>query len=525
MAKHSIEKNSLHLVRVTDMTDLGAGVARIDGIVVFVQGGVDGDEAEIKIIKAASDYCVARIERLLTPSPYRQESGCVVSRRCGGCAYQSITYAHELELKRRQVESSFRKEGLSVPVNDVLSTGEWSGWRNKVQLPIGADGRIGYYAAHSHEIIPCLTCPLQLRRFDRIIAAAQEWILAHPSPLYRHLCLRGGSSGVMVCLVARKEFAAVQDFADTLAARFPEIVSIQLNINPHDTNVIWGEQFRLLYGQSDLEDELLGLRFRIAAPAFYQVNRAAAELAYRKLGELADIRPGERVVDLYCGTGTIGLCLTASAGASHLLGVEIVPEAVENARQNALRNGITNAEFLCGDAGIISPGEADVVLVDPPRKGLSPQLIDTLARLSPDRIAYMSCDHRTLARDCRLLIEKGYLPGPVTPVDLFPRTGHVETVVLLSRETNPLTVEVKMEVETGEVKEHPTYKRIQEYVQDKYGFKVHTAYIAEVKRMVGLDMHKAPNAVEQRKHEYHPCPPEKVEAIKDALRHFGLISE
>ena len=218
--------------------------------------------------------------------------------------------------------------------------------------------------------------------------------------------------------------------------------------------------------------------------------------------------------------------------AEKIIGVEIIEQAVRDACFNARLNGITNAEFICNDAAgaaaeLAKKGvKPDVVMVDPPRKGCSAELISTIAEdFKPEKVVYVSCDPATLARDIKIFGEKGYELKEYTPVDMFPRTSHVETVVLLSRETNPLTVEVRMEVETGEVKEHPTYKRIQEYVQEKYGFKVHTAYIAEVKRMVGLDMHKAPNAVEQRKHEYHPCPPEKVEAIKDALRHFGLISE
>lgn len=217
--------------------------------------------------------------------------------------------------------------------------------------------------------------------------------------------------------------------------------------------------------------------------------------------------------------------------ARSVLGIEAVPPAVKDARRNAKLNNIKNAEFICENAEtalprLVAEGKRlSAILLDPPRRGAEKPALDAIVNSGAERIAYVSCNPATLARDCKILAAAGYSPMSVQPVDMFPMTHHVETVVLLSRETNPLTVEVRMEVETGEVKEHPTYKRIQEYVQEKYGFKVHTAYIAEVKRMVGLDMHKAPNAVEQRKHEYHPCPPEKVEAIKDALRHFGLISE
>ena len=279
-----------------------------------------------------------------------------------------------------------------------------------------------------------------------------------------------------------------------------------------------------------LTEGLCGLTFTLSPRSFFQVNPPQAERLYEAALGYAGITPGMTALDLYCGTGTIGLCM-ASRGA-HVIGAEVIPAAVENARDNAERNHLSDeCEFLCADAGGAAAELArrgirpQVIIVDPPRRGLDESVISHAVGMQPERIVYVSCDPGTLARDLASFARQGYTPAAGVAVDMFPRTSHVETVVLLSRETNPLTVEVRMEVETGEVKEHPTYKRIQEYVQEKYGFKVHTAYIAEVKRMVGLDMHKAPNAVERRKHEYHPCPPEKVEAIKDALRHFGLISE
>ena len=290
-----------------------------------------------------------------------------------------------------------------------------------------------------------------------------------------------------------------------------------------------GEECRTLWGEGRLQDSLCGVEFSLSPLSFYQVNQPQAQRLYEQAVEYAAFSPEDTLLDLYCGTGTITLVMARHCREA--VGVEIVPQAVEDARENARQNGITNTRFLCADAGqaaqqLLEEGfRPTVMVVDPPRKGLDEKAREILLRMNPRRVVYVSCDPATMARDIRQLTEGGYRPEKVRAFDLFPRTANVETVVLLSRETNPLTVEVRMEVETGEVKEHPTYKRIQEYVQEKYGFKVHTAYIAEVKRMVGLDMHKAPNAVEQRKHEYHPCPPEKVEAIKDALRHFGLIAE
>ena len=349
-----------------------------------------------------------------------------------------------------------------------------------------------------------------------------------------------------------------------------ESVIVNINKSKNLEGPILGEECITIAGKPTITEEVGGLSFEISPLSFYQVNREQMVRLYEKALEYASLKGDETVLDLYCGVGTIGLFAAAemnrrtaelnAAAASgqavenaasgqaaadkspgRVIGIESVKGAVLDANRNATINGIVNARYVCGKAEeelpkMVDPKSelkdeslrvmhADVVILDPPRAGCEQPLLEAVVKAAPERIVYVSCDPATLARDIKWLGEHGYEFKEATPCDMFPWTGHVETVVLLSRETNPLTVEVRMEVETGEVKEHPTYKRIQEYVQEKYGFKVHTAYIAEVKRMVGLDMHKAPNAVEQRKHEYHPCPPEKVEAIKDALRHFGLIAE
>ena len=347
----------------------------------------------------------------------------------------------------------------------------------------------------------------------------------------RHVCVRVNRKGESLCCVVvnGNKVPREPELAAYVTAAVPHTVGVLLNSNTRRGNVVLGDKYRTLFGLNYLMDTLCGLEFKLSMPSFYQVNRDQAEVLYGKALKFAGLTGNETVLDLYCGIGTITLCLAKAA--KRVIGAEIVPPAIRDAKENALRNHIENAEFFCGDAADIaakleSDGlRPDVVTVDPPRKGLAPEVIASVAAMGPEKVVYVSCDPATLGRDVKIFREFGYEAKRAAAVDMFPGTAHVETVVLLSRETNPLTVEVRMEVETGEVKEHPTYKRIQEYVQEKYGFKVHTAYIVEVKRMVGLDMHKAPNAVEQKKHEYHPCPPEKVEAIKDALRHFGLISE
>ena len=300
-----------------------------------------------------------------------------------------------------------------------------------------------------------------------------------------------------------------------------------INRNPRDPGI--GSKTELLFGSAELAETVCGLKFNVGAHSFLQVNPEQTQKLYLAAANALNLTANDDVADVFCGIGTISLLLAQRARS--VLGIEAVPPAVKDARRNAKLNNIKNAEFICENAEtalprLVAEGKRfSAILLDPPRRGAEKPALDAIVNSGAERIAYVSCNPATLARDCKILVAAGYSPMSVQPVDMFPMTHHVETVVLLSRETNPLTVEVRMEVETGEVKEHPTYKRIQEYVQEKYGFKVHTAYIAEVKRMVGLDMHKAPNAVEQRKHEYHPCPPEKVEAIKDALRHFGLIAE
>ena len=426
----------------------------------------------------------------------------------------------------------------------ITGAPEITHYRNKAQYPVGQDENgtfTGFYRPRSHEIVRTGRCLIQNERADRLAAAVCAWMDEFHIPAYdehtgkgliRHIYVRTGavSGETHLCLVAtRAKLPAYEALIKRLTAAEPSLTGIVVNVNKRTDNVILGERTVPLWGEESLQDSLCGNVFRLSPHAFYQVNHDQTERLYACALEFAGLTGQETVIDLYCGAGTITLALAAKAG--RVIGVEIVPEAVENARENAARNGCENVEFLCADAGqaamlLADRGEApDVLTVDPPRKGLDEQTVEAIGRMAPPRVVYVSCDPATLGRDVKRLSAFGYQAVTARAFDLFPRTKHVETVVLLSRETNPLTVEVRMEVETGEVKEHPTYKRIQEYVQEKYGFKVHTAYIAEVKRMVGLDMHKAPNAVEQRKHEYHPCPPEKVEAIKDALRHFGLIAE
>ena len=541
MDNFELKKNEIYTVEIDTWSSDGAGVARIGGRAVFVRGAIPGELWRVRIVKASAAAVFGRAEELLRPSPRRCDPGCPVYGKCGGCALRHADYAAELECKLLRVNEAYRRiAGLNLTAEEILGAAETDGYRNKAIYAVNAALEPGFFRPRSHEVVPVARCALQSPASDRAARAVCDFFREQGLPAYdersgtgllRHVFTRTARSGeLQVTVVTAGGLGAkTAALADAVERACPETQGVILNVNRSRGNTVLGGEFYALRGSGVLRDTLCGLTFALSPRSFYQVNPAQAERLYEKALEYAAPEGRGTVLDLYCGAGTISLCL--ARGAERVIGAEIVPEAVENARENAQRNGVRNAEFLCADAGeaaaeLLRRGvRPDAVVVDPPRKGLGPEVIECIAAMSPERVVYVSCDVATQARDLKRFAALGYRPDRACAVDMFPRTAHVETVVLLSLETNPLTVEVRMEVETGEVKKHPTYKRIQEYVQEKYGFKVHTAYIAEVKRMVGLDMHKVPNAVEQRKHEYHPCPPEKVEAIKDALRHFGLISE
>ena len=537
----ALEKGSVYTAVIDGYSSEGLGIARVNGAVVFVPHAVRGEEIDLRITKVMKTSCAGEIVKIHNPSPERMEPECPYAGKCGGCAYRHLTYPEELWAKRQRVQDALtRIGGLDLTVEEILGAKNPEHYRNKSQYPVGADGSIGFFQARTHKVVTIRRCLIQTEAADRTAQAVGEWMRRYKISAYdettgkglvRHVCVRVNRKGESLCCVVvnGNKVPREPELAAYVTTAVPHTVGVLLNSNTRRGNVVLGDKYRTLFGRNYLMDTLCGLEFKLSMPSFYQVNRDQAEVLYGKALEFAGLTGNETVLDLYCGIGTITLCLAKAA--KRVIGAEIVPPAIRDAKENALRNHIENAEFFCGDAADIaakleSDGlRPDVVTVDPPRKGLAPEVIASVAAMGPEKVVYVSCDPATLGRDVKIFREFGYEAKRAAAVDMFPGTAHVETVVLLSRETNPLTVEVRMEVETGEVKEHPTYKRIQEYVQEKYGFKVHTAYIAEVKRMVGLDMHKAPNAVEQKKHEYHPCPPEKVEAIKDALRHFGLISE
>lgn len=537
------QKNELVTLEITDMTHEGSGVGHLDGMAVFVPASAVGDRLLVRLVKVNKTHCYGKLEEILVPSPDRIPSDCPVSRRCGGCVFRHVSYEAELRYKRSFVQQNLRRiGGIDPEVEPILPSPQADGYRNKAQYPVRMQkGKLaaGFFAPRTHEVIDCHDCRLQPPGFGKILETVLDYLQEYRVPVYdeaarqgllRHVYLRAGqkSGEVMVCLVVNGDrLPHERELVERLRACDPQIVSILINVNDRSTNVILGRETRVLYGKGQIRDVLCGVTFDLAPQSFYQVNSPGAEQLYGVAAEYAALTGAETVIDLYCGAGTIGLSLAGRC--KEVIGVEVVPQAVDNAVANARRAGIGNARFFCADAAeavarLAREGtRPDVVILDPPRKGCEEAVIESIARMALRRVVMISCNSATMARDCAVFARLGYETVRCRPVDMFPRTAHVETVVLLSRETYPQTIEIKMEVETGEVKEHPTYKRIQQYVEEKYGFKVHTAYIAQVKRMYGLDMRKAPNAVEQRKHEYHPCPPEKVEAIKNALRHFRVI--
>ncbi len=416
-----MKKNDLTTVKITDVTGLGYGVSHADGMTVFVDGGVTGDVMKVKIIKTAKDYLVGRTEEIINPSRYRQKDLCPV-HRCGGCVLGHLKREYELELKRGFVVSAFRKHGLTPLILPVATDGRREGYRNKAQIPVsGSD--YGFYARHSHEIVPFDRCLLSPPVFSEIAA----FVCGLDLPGLRHIFIRGGET-VMLCLVSSLEsFPDEKEAAEKTVARFPQISSVLLNFNPDDTNVILGEKTRVIYGRDLIFDTLLGCRFGISLKSFYQVNRPVAEMMYEEV--ISRVPDGAvNIADLYCGIGSIGICLASARKNISLTGIEIVPEAVENARLNAETNGVTNASFVCSDALDCELDGFDCVIVDPPRKGLASPLAEKLARSAVKHIVYVSCNPETLARDTKMLTGEGFAMSSVRPFDMFPRTGSVESV-------------------------------------------------------------------------------------------------
>ena len=554
-------KNDIVTLKIEDCGIDGEGIGKADGFTVFVKDAVIGDTVRAKIMKAKKNYGYGRLEEIITPSPDRVEPKCQFARQCGGCQLQALSYEKQLEFKTSKVRGHLERIGgfTDIPMEKILGMDQPFHYRNKAQFPVGKskDGRIitGFYAGRTHSIIENRDCALGVTRnkevLDRVIAHMEKF---HIQPydentgkgLVRHVLIRYGffTDEMMVCLIINGEKLPGEEALVKSLRQIPEAVSVMVNVNKKRNNVILGEKVRLLWGQPYITDKIGEISYQISPLSFFQVNPYQTGRLYGKALEYAQLSGNETVWDLYCGIGTISLFLAQKA--KMVRGVEIIPAAIENAKENARLNGFDNTEFFVGKAEEVLPeqfartGErADVIVVDPPRKGCDETLLSTIIKMQPDRVVYVSCDSATLARDLKYLCERGYELKKVCPVDMFPNTVSVETVVLLSHKKPDGHINVKVEFGEGEgkvplddiaqraesykPKERVTYKMIKEYIEAKYGFKVHTAYIAEVKRDLGLPMYDAPNAVEELKQPRKHPTAEKVEAIKDALKHFEVI--
>lgn len=444
-----LRKNQVHTVTIEGYSSEGLGVARIEGQVVFVHGGVRGETCSVLILKVLKNAAFAKVTQVLEPSAGRQAVDCPYYPACGGCAYRHVTYSEELEAKRQKVEGALRRiGGAEIRVTEIIGSDSPLRYRNKSQFPVGRDGTIGFYRARSHEVIGVDDCLLQTEAANALAAAVGQYMRRFGVAGYdettgrgllRHVYVRTSAARqALVCLVVNgKKLPHEAELVAQLRAACPEVVGVVLNSNTRATNVVLGEDYRTLWGEDRLRDTLCGLEFTLSAPSFYQVNRDQAQRLYERAVELAGLTGTETVLDLYCGTGTITLAMARQAG--RVIGAEIVAPAIRDARRNAAANGITNAEFFCGDAGEIAQRLAaerlrpDVITVDPPRKGLEEEVIAAIAQMAPKRVVYVSCDPATLARDVKRFGEAGYVLKTAAAVDMFPRTAHVECASLLVR--------------------------------------------------------------------------------------------
>lgn len=450
-----LKKNEIIRLEITGITNEGNGVGRYEGIAVFVPLTAVEDVISCRIVKTAKSYCYGRAEEIITPSDKRCEPGCPVFKQCGGCAFRHFDYEEELRIKQEMVQASFERIGkLSLEYEPIVGAESTDRYRNKAQYPVAEkDGRAvcGFYSRRSHRVIEHADCRLQPEIFAHIVSDCMDYINNNGLPAYdeekgtglvRHIYLRKGehSGEIMVCFVVTsiKNGAALRPLADFLMKKFSGVKSVVLNENSQRTNAILGQKLFTLAGSDTITDIMCGNRIELSPLSFYQVNTVQAERLYALAKEYAELKPDTLLLDLYCGAGTIGLSMAREV--RQLIGAEIVAPAIQNARKNAALNGIENAEFFCGDAGetakkLYSEGRRpDVIIADPARKGCTRDTLEYMAKMQPERIVMISCNHATAARDCAILATLGYRPQKCRAVDLFPRSSHVECIVCLQKE-------------------------------------------------------------------------------------------
>ena len=541
-------KNDLVTLEIEDCGIDGEGIGKADGFTVFVKDAVIGDTVTAKIIKAKKNYGYGRLMEVLKPSPYRVEPKCEFARQCGGCQLQALSYDQQLVFKTNKVKGHLERIGgfTDIPMEPIIGMDELFHYRNKAQFPVGRnkEGKIvtGFYAGRTHNIIENRDCALGVAEnkevLDRVIAHMEKYGIepyneATGKGLVRHVLIRYGyfTKEVMVCLILNGNKIPKEELLVKSLCEIPGMTSITINVNKKHSNVILGEEIRLLWGQEYITDRIGDISYQISPLSFYQVNPMQTQKLYAKALEYADLHGEETVWDLYCGIGTISLFLAQKA--KFVRGVEIVPAAIENAKENAKLNGLENTEFFVGKAEEVLPREykkngvyADVIVVDPPRKGCDETLLETMIEMNPERIVYVSCDSATLARDLKYLCERGYELRKVCPVDQFGMTVHVETVVLLSQQKPDDTIEIDLDLDeldatSAELK--ATYQEIKDYVLKESGLKVSSLYISQVKRKCGIEVGENYNLPKSENARVPQCPKEKEDAIKAALKYYAMI--
>ena len=541
-------KNDLVTLEIEDCGIDGEGIGKADGFTVFVKDAVIGDTVTAKIIKAKKNYGYGRLMEVLKPSPYRVEPKCEFARQCGGCQLQALSYDQQLVFKTNKVKGHLERIGgfTDIPMEPIIGMDELFHYRNKAQFPVGRnkEGKIvtGFYAGRTHNIIENRDCALGVAEnkevLDRVISHMEKYEIepyneATGKGLVRHVLIRYGyfTKEVMVCLILNGNKLPKEEQLVKSLCEIPGMTSITINVNKKRSNVILGEEIRLLWGQEYITDRIGDISYQISPLSFYQVNPMQTQKLYAKALEYADLHGEETVWDLYCGIGTISLFLAQKA--KFVRGVEIVPAAIENAKENAKLNGLENTEFFVGKAEEVLPREykkngvyADVIVVDPPRKGCDETLLETMIEMNPERIVYVSCDSATLARDLKYLCERGYELRKVCPVDQFGMTVHVETVVLLSQQKPDDTIEIDLdldELDATSAETKATYQEIKDYVLKEFGLKVSNLYISQIKRKCGIEVGENYNLPKTENPKVPQCPKEKEDAIKAALKYFAMI--
>ncbi|VLE22169.1 23S rRNA (uracil-5-)-methyltransferase RumA [Streptococcus pneumoniae] len=542
-----LKKNDIVEVEIVDLTHEGAGVAKVDGLVFFVENALPSEKILMRVLKVNKKIGFGKVEKYLVQSPHRNQDLDLAYLRSGIADLGHLSYPEQLKFKTKQVKDSLYKiAGIAdVEVAETLGMEHPVKYRNKAQVPVRRVNGVletGFFRKNSHNLMPLEDFFIQDPVIDQVVVALRDLLRRfdlkpydekEQSGLIRNLVVRRGhySGQIMVVLVAtRPKVFRVDQLIEQVIKQFPEIVSVMQNINDQNTNAIFGKEWRTLYGQDYITDQMLGNDFQIAAPAFYQVNTEMAEKLYQTAIDFAELKKDDVVIDAYSGIGTIGL--SVAKHVKEVYGVELIPEAVENSKKNAQLNNISNAHYVCDTAenamkNWLKDGiQPTVILVDPPRKGLTESFIKASAQTGADRIAYISCNVATMARDIKLYQELGYELKKVQPVDLFPQTHHVETVALLSKldVDKHISVEIELdEMNLTSAESKATYAQIKEYVWNKFELKVSTLYIAQIKKKCGIELREHYNKSKKDKQIIPQCTPEKEEAIMDALRHFKMI--